>query len=138
MTTSTPVFVDSSALMALLDRRQANHDRARRAWSVLLTDEFRLVTSNYVVVETCAMIQRRIGISAVFAFTADLLPALEVVWVDTDTHNAGLTAVLAAGERRLGVVDCTSFEVMRREKIRYAFTFDGHFESRDLGLPPLE
>lgn len=136
MTTSTPVFVDSSALMALLDRKQEKHDDAKRVWSVLLTDEFRLVTSNCVVVETCQLIQRRIGIGAVFAFSTDLLPVLEVVWVDTETHNAGLTAVLAAGERRLGIVDCTSFEVMRREKIRYAFTFDAHFESRQLGLPP--
>jgi predicted nucleic acid-binding protein len=123
--------------MSLLDGRQPNHERAKRAWSALLTDEFRLVTSNYVVIETIQLIQRRIGIRAVLAFSADLLPALDVAWVDTETHHAGLAAVLAISQRDLGVVDCISFEVMRRAGIKHAFAFDGHFERRELVLPPL-
>ena len=34
---------------------------------------------------------------------------------------------MAAGRRDLSLVDCASFEVMRRSGIRTAFAFDPHF-----------
>ncbi|MEI6500381.1 MAG: PIN domain-containing protein [Armatimonadota bacterium] len=122
--------------MALLDRRQEMHESARQAWSALLTDEFQPITSNYVLLETCSLIQRRTGVDAVLAFTLELVPALKTVWVDADIHDAGLVAVLGASQRNLALVDCTSFELMRREGIRYAFSFDKHFVDRNLVLPP--
>jgi len=137
MTTSIRVFVDSSAMMSLLDPRQEMHGQARAAWVSLLHDEFELITSNYVVVETCSLIQRRSGVAAVLTFTTELLPALRVVWVDPETHTTGLVSLLAAAQRDLALVDCTSFEVMRREGVRHAFAFDRHFQDRGMVLPPL-
>ena len=57
----------------------------------------------------------------------DLLNADEVVRVEAEVHAAALGAFLAAGQRGLSLVDCTSFEVMRRGGIRRAFTLDADF-----------
>ena len=45
-------------------------------------------------------------------------------------------ALLAASRRKVSLVDCMSFEVMRRYGIRSAFAFDPHFSEQDFLLIP--
>src|SRR5450756_3122353 len=59
------VFVDTSALFALLDADDAGHDLAFPAWSGGIDECARFVTTNYVIVETIALAQRRLDIHAV-------------------------------------------------------------------------
>ena len=128
------VFADTSALYALLDRSDANHDAASRAWSRLLGADDRLVTTSYALVETHALLQRRLGIDALRTFTSAFAPFLDVVWVDAALHAAGVSAVLAARRRDLSLVDCVSFEVMRQQHIHAAFAFDPHFRTHGFRL----
>ncbi|MCL4819845.1 MAG: PIN domain-containing protein [Vicinamibacteria bacterium] len=121
------VFVDTSGLLAVLDADDAFHPRADVTWRKLLASDRTLVTTNYVLVETFALAQSRLGLDAVRALQQDVVPALRVLWVDGELHGAGATALLTAGRRRLSLVDCVSFEVMRREGMRQAFCFDRHF-----------
>ena len=51
---------------------------------------------------------------AVGVLERDVVPALRIVWVTRDIHEASVGAHLAAGRRALSLVDCASFEVMRR------------------------
>jgi predicted nucleic acid-binding protein len=121
------VFVDTSALFAVLDADDQNHERAERAWANLLTQEIELICTNYVLVETSALVQHRLGMEAVRVLQEDVVPVLRVEWVDKNAHNAGVTALLIAARRQLSLVDCVSFDTMRRLGIRRAFTFDRHF-----------
>lgn len=123
-------FVDTSALLALLDRDEGHHAEAVACWERLATRGAALVTTNYVVLETIAVAQHRLGIEAVRAFAGDVLPLFDVVFIDPPTHAAGLASLLAAGRRRLSLVDCSSFEVMRHLDLREAFAFDKHFEEQ--------
>ena len=129
----TTVYIDTSALYAVLDADDENHESAKRLWTDLLTQEARLVCSNYVLVETFALVQHRLGIEAVRTLQEDILPTLHVEWVDELSHRAAVTALLTAGRRRLSLVDCTSFEVMRQLGIRTAFAFDAHFAEQGFG-----
>ena len=61
------VFVDTSALIALLDAGEAKHASCAREWKRLLAADAALVTSNYVIVETCAVAQRRLGMDCASA-----------------------------------------------------------------------
>jgi predicted nucleic acid-binding protein len=120
-------FVDTSALLALLDAADEHHGAAVKTWTRLATQSAKLATTNYVIVETTAIVQHRLGMEAVRALVRDILPLIEVSYVDADTHNAATTALLAAGRRHLSLVDCTSFETMRRGRVETAFAFDRHF-----------
>lgn len=128
-------FVDTSALLALLDADEEHHADAVRSWRRLAEIEAALTTSNYVVLETMAVAQRRLGVGAVRAFISEVVPLLDVVFVDEAIHGAGVTALLVAARRDLSLVDCTSFEIIRRQSVEHAFAYDRHFAEQGLRLP---
>jgi len=102
----------------------------------LLTQEADLVCTNYVLVETFASVQRRLGIEAVRAFQEDVVPVLRIEWIDEDVHRTGIAALLVAARRQLSLVDCISFDTMRRLGIKTAFTFDHHFADQGFKCIP--
>lgn len=125
-----PVFVDTSALMAILDRSDLKHPEATTRWKELLTDGRDLRTSNYVVLESSALSQRRLGTSAVRVISERFRPLLRTYWVGQEDHDRAELALLAANRRQLSLVDCTSFLLMRQHGIRRCFAYDQHFEEQ--------
>jgi predicted nucleic acid-binding protein len=121
-------FVDTSAFQAVLSETDSGHDRALR-WLERTTaeEDEDLVTTNYVVVETSALMHARLGGVAVRAFVDDLLPVCSVQYVDATLHARSVSAYLASLSRRSSLVDRVSFELMREMKIRRAFTFHRDF-----------
>ena len=130
------VFVDSSALLAVLDADDRGHSAVARAWKNLLGKEHELVTSSYVLVEAFALVQSRLGVDATRALDQDLLPALAVIWLDEDVHRTAVSALLTAGRRQLSLVDCASFETMRRQGITTSLTLDSHFAKQGFEVLP--
>jgi uncharacterized protein len=122
-------------LYALLDEDDAKHRDARETWRRLLPTA-RLVTTSYVLSESAALVQARLGVQALRSLLTGLVAPLRVRWVDQLLHEAGVAAVLAAGRRDLSLVDCTSFELMRREQIAAAFAFDDDFVEQGFAGPP--
>ena len=51
------LFVDTSAFYAILDRDDANHERAKAIWIRVLHESAGLLTNNYVLGETAALVQ---------------------------------------------------------------------------------
>jgi predicted nucleic acid-binding protein len=128
------VFVDTSALYALLDADDANHVRARQAFEGLRDVELR--THAYVVVESVALVSRRLGMVAADDLIDRLLPVIEVVPVDAPLHSLALTAFREAGSPGISFVDRTSFAYMRLRGIETAFTFDADFARAGFQVVP--
>lgn len=123
-------LLDTSALYAVLDRDDENHEAAARVWEDLLAADARLMTHNYVVLELTALLQHRIGMEAVRDLVVEVLPVCTVQWVTEAIHAAALHYLLATGKRRLSLTDCVSFELMRRNRCDRAFAFDPHFDQQ--------
>lgn len=128
------VFVDTSALLAVLDADDAYHGRASRLWNDLVSGEEDLLTTSYVLVETFALAQARLGLPAARLLHDDVVPILRVTWVDEALHRAAATALLTAQRRHLSLVDCVSFEAMRRLGAERVFAFDRHFRQQGFTL----
>jgi predicted nucleic acid-binding protein len=130
-------LVDTSALFALLSEDDPAHDRAIE-WieHVSVNEDEVLLTHSYVVGEAIALTQARLGATAVRLLVNDLLPAVEVRFVDEDLHERAITALLAGLDRKVSFVDRTSFELMRAEDIRKAFTFDSDFADEGFETVP--
>jgi uncharacterized protein len=130
------LYIDTSAFFALLDKDDASHLSAKKAWETMLQEDRILLTSNYVLVECFALIQNRLGLRAVRDFQEAFMPIIRVEYVDLDLHRAGVSALLAASRRNLSLVDCISFEMMRSLGIKNVFTFDLHFKEQGFSIIP--
>lgn len=124
------IFIDTSAFYALLDRDDENHRKAKNAWALLLRNENVLLTSNYVLVETFALIQHRLSIEAVRGLQNNILPLVNVEFVSAELHRSAVSAILSASRRNLSLVDCVNFEMMRTLEIRSVLAFDPHFKEQ--------
>jgi predicted nucleic acid-binding protein len=94
------------------------------------------ITHNYVVVETAALAQRRLGGRVAQRLLEDLLPLLEVTWVDFQLHAAAVATHLRELRRRSSLVDHVSFELMRRRGLDVALTGDRDFAGAGFKLLP--
>ena len=121
------LFVDTSALLGFLDADELRHAEVIDAWDRAIADERALFTSNYVLVESFALVQRRLGLEALRALADILVPLLRPLWIDEEMHAAALAALFAARRRKLSLVDCTSFELMRRHGLSEALALDDDF-----------
>jgi predicted nucleic acid-binding protein len=122
-------FVDSGAWIALALTRDPLHPNARDQWDLLLGAGAKLHTSVPVVIETFTFLERNTHRDVALAWkesiyqpgTVKILPCelrdLEQSWEyfrRPDLH-------------KLSAVDATSFAIMKRARIRVAFSFDHHF-----------
>jgi uncharacterized protein len=120
------VFVDTSAIYAFLSRIDGGHERARTMFAKLKAEETPLITTSYALVETYALVDRRLGREATRKFKEEFAPLLEIIWVEHELHEKGLENFLS-GTRSISLVDAVSFACMKRLRIEQAWTLDGHF-----------
>jgi predicted nucleic acid-binding protein len=124
------VFIDTSALLAILDADDEHHKKAKDIWTRLISEEETIICSNYVLVETFALVQNRLGLKAIRTLQEDILPMITVEWVDETIHQAGVAGVLTAMRKKLSLVDCISFDIMRKLGIKKVFVYDPHFKEQ--------
>ena len=122
--------MDTSAFYALMDRSDNNYEKAAGLWTSLLEKDLYLFTGNYVIVETMALLQSRLGFEAANLWYRDVLSLADTLWTDGSIHNLAYELWLSIGRRKLSFVDCVSFVTMRHYKVEKVFGFDKHFEEQ--------
>jgi uncharacterized protein len=130
------VFVDTSALFALLDEDDRHHQEAVATFSWLST-RAELLTTNYVEVEALALAGRRLEPAAAMRLIDAILPVVRRVWVDETLHSAAIAA-LRSSSSSISLVDRVSFEFMRAEGIETAFAFDSDFDANGFRRPSVD
>jgi uncharacterized protein len=131
------IFLDTSALLAVLNANDRFHLPARDEWRKVLSSDTDLFTSNYIVLETSILLQHCHGIEAVRLFFGDIMPVVNVLWVDEVIHTQATSALLVANRRDLSLGDCTSFEILRKNGLDTVFTFDPHFQEQGFNVIPI-
>ena len=127
------IFVDTSAVYALADRRDLHHQTAVRRFGELMARGEALLTHNYILLESVTLLQARLGHAAASSFAKEST-AFEIEWVDKTLHEAGIRAFNAFSKRRLSLVDHVSFLVMKRRNLTTAFAFDPDFRTAGFQL----
>lgn len=130
------VFGDTSAFYSLLVKTETAHEAARSAFSQLLERDRTIRTTSFVIVETMALLQHRIGLPAARDFHEDMLPVLSVQWVDEELYRRGAERLWREDRRHLSLVDCVGFEFMKLNGLTTAFTIDSHFREAGFKLLP--
>jgi predicted nucleic acid-binding protein len=129
-------FLDTSASYALLVSTEERHADVVGAFRSLLAGGRALWTTSYVVVETVALLQHRLGLSPVHDFIENIVPVLSVEWVSEALHRRGVEHLFREDRRELSLVDCVSLEFMRTQHLTDALALDEHFAQAGHRLLP--
>ena len=134
----TPLFVDTSAFVALTDRRDRNHGASKRFLRSVGKKRRPLVTSTDVLDEVVTLVRYRIGHSVAVEIGEKLFASkwCRVLDVGDDTRRAAWDLFVRHDDQRFSFTDCTSFALMRSMGIDDAFTFD-RTDFLAAGLVPL-
>ena len=92
-----------------------------------------LLTHNYVLVESLALLQHRLGTAAAVKLS-ESVAGFEVVWVDRKLHEEAARRFARAGKRRVSFVDHVSFLVMKSRGVERALAFDPDFSKEGFRL----
>lgn len=126
------VFLDTSAIYALANSADDNHLRAVRGLQAITDAGQELLVHNYVLLESAALLHRRLGWDAVRRFLRDA-STFQVRWVDEALHDAAVDR-LVKKRGRSSLVDEVSFLVMREVGTRDALAFDQDFAKEGFTL----
>jgi predicted nucleic acid-binding protein len=119
------IFVDTSAIYALLDEGDAHHAEASDVLRRLAGSE--LLTHAFVVVESSALVGRRLPWAATERLLDGILPVIDVAPIDHDLYSLAVAAYRESTPARISLVDRTSFALMRSMGISRAFAYDDDF-----------
>jgi uncharacterized protein len=122
-------FVDSGAWIALALSRDPLHLQAREQWEVLHRAGAKLHTSIPVVLETFTFLERNANRDVALAWRESIyrLGTLKILPCELRDLDQSWEYFRRADLHKLSAVDATSFTIMKRWRIRLAFTFDHHF-----------
>lgn len=126
---STEVFADTSALYALIDRRDAWHERTRAAVELVVKAGRLILTTDYVVAETLNLANVRGG-NLVATRVLDLIEqsaGVRLEWIGTDRFTRTAAFFRKHADHGYSFTDCSSFVVMREERLSDVLTTDSHF-----------
>lgn len=130
------VYVDTSALLALISASDEHHAAVTEAVRRLVEDGARFVTSSYALVETGALVKHRLG-SAAFRTLGEVVErSVDIIWIDEALHQLAWADAARAPRRGPSLVDCAGFRVMRTLQIRTALAVDAHFRSAGFAIVP--
>jgi predicted nucleic acid-binding protein len=117
-------FVDSSALVALVDRGDHTHRAAVDAYESLKSEGYRLFTSNHIVAETYDLLASAHGHEIARSWLDEM--SLPVYVADSNDIEQARDRVLAS-RKPLNFNDALSVVIMHRLGVADAFAVDPDF-----------
>lgn len=125
---SPAVFIDSSAIVALVDQDDGSHSDAVSAYHGLVAAGYRLFTTNYVIAETYDLLRTGVGHAVARQWLKD--SGLATYHADEqDERRARRMVLRARGAHGLTITDAISLVVMERFGVADAFAVDPNFLS---------
>ena len=117
------VVVDTSAFYALVSETDEFHDSAMSIYEDIMDRDQRLWTPSYALIETIALVHRRLGFDTLSQTLALIESRVQIYWIGDTVHSIVLREFVAAGGRGLSLVDRTVV-MLARMKAAHVFTFD--------------
>jgi predicted nucleic acid-binding protein len=130
------IFVDSFAWIAAINKSDNYHAAALRIVEDLLSKRAKLITTNYVIIETVNALSKVEFRKTVIEFINKLekSPSVEIIKITEDIYDRAWRLYQQRMDKDWGITDCTSFEVMKMFNLKRAFTNDKHFKQSGFSL----
>ena len=123
-------FLDTAFAIALVNKRDTYHDKARALLQKIEQERTSIITTQAVLIEIGNALAgpalRRIAAGYIERLEKD--SSVEVVPISDELLQQGLTLYRERPDKAWGLTDCISFVVMQERGITDAMTADRHFE----------
>ena len=119
------VLWDSSAILALLDADDRDHERAAAVARRIASERRPSFVTNYIEAEAHALLLRKLGRALAREWL--LTGGLPVVRVMPKEEERAKEILARHTDKDWTLCDAISFAVLEERRIRLAFTFDHHF-----------
>ena len=130
------IFVDTAAWLALVNKSDSDHQKAKEIRDDLVRLQRRFVVTDYVVVEVanalCKIPFREAAVKLVNSIQA--AKNIHVVEIDREIYSEAWTLFCERPDKEWSLTDCTSFVVMKQEGMNEAFTTDKHFKQAGFSI----
>ena len=122
----TPLFVDTSAFVALANDRDKNHRSATRFLKEVSKQRRPLVTSTYILDELLTVLRMRADHATAVKAGEQLAKTrwCRIVDVGDEMRVAAWQLFVRYDDQLFSFTDCTSFALMHVMELVEAFTFD--------------
>ncbi|MDD5673952.1 MAG: PIN domain-containing protein [Chitinivibrionales bacterium] len=131
------IFTDTSALIALLNKKDQYHPEATAILKAILKKNSSLLITTHIFAETVTRIERRI--SPKKAVEAGSLirknEKIRIVTPDESSIEHAWQIYQKYQDQRFSFVDCISFATMKEMGLSKAFAFDKHFKIMGFDSP---
>jgi predicted nucleic acid-binding protein len=125
------VILDTSAIYALISASDQFHLRANEVYSDLVDGGDELRTTSYIMVETAALVHRRLGFQLLKAFVDSMAGVVDILWIDRITHEESWRRMVGRDGAQLSFVDWST--IVTAENTRSViFAFDQDFSAQGL------
>ena len=123
------VFVDTSGLYALVDKKDTNYETARDEVVEIARNGQKLVVTDYIIDEAVTLAKARSG-ARVALRILDLIEqsvGIRVERIDVGRFDEAKAFFRRHSDHAYSFTDCSSFVLMRELELRQALTSDRHF-----------
>lgn len=129
-----PVFIDASGWIAIISADDRNHKAAKIAYQQIVSQNVRIITSNWTLYEALSIIKDKIGYAHALSLwnLVKRFSLITLVKITDDIETKGVNLFFRYRDKTWGVVDCTSLIVMEQTGCLNALAYDRHFREASL------
>jgi predicted nucleic acid-binding protein len=124
------ILADTGPLYALRDPDDALHERSHEELRRLRAQRLKLVVPFPTLIESYALVQRRLGLAQARSFLRDLVRTAILLTPTEEDHRGAIGRVLRYPDQDISLADALCAEISERIEAP-VWTYDHHFDVMD-------
>ena len=131
----TPLFIDTGYFLALLNKKDKNHNIAKNNINKL--KESKIIISDFILFETITFFNSSLknhNLAVTLLNFINSKDNIEIIEVNHQIKSNALSIFLKYSDKDFSFTDCTSFAIMEELNIVDAFSFDIHFKQMGFNI----
>jgi len=136
MHTIFKVFVDTNIFVAIRNKNDLTHQKAVELFNFLKAHKAKFYTSSDIISESLTVLSVKMGKKIALEFLEEIGSNAKEIFIDEVIHRETRNFFKKVKSKNISFVDCSSAVAMKRNNIKYIFSFDEDFKK--LGVKLLE
>ncbi len=130
------IFVDSFGWISLINKSDNYHQLSANLMKDLLKHQSKLITTDYILIETINALSKVQFRQAVIEFVnrIESSQSVTIIKITDKIYRSAWELYKQRTDKEWGITDCTCFEVMEMFNLKKAFTKDRHFEQAGFNI----